>query len=65
MKINCRKNKIKDLSSFPKLPKLVYLNIRENEIAKVDDLSGVIDTVRNINLLGNPVEAEFGDNTKK
>jgi Leucine-rich repeat (LRR) protein len=40
-KINARKNKIANLNNFPILPRLVYLNLRENQIAKVDDLKGV------------------------
>lgn len=64
-KINVRKNKITNLSEFPELPSLVYLNLRENQIAKVNDLTGVSNTVKNINLVANPVEAELADNTKK
>lgn len=64
-KINARKNKITNLSEFPELPSLVYLNLRENQIAKVNDLTGVSQTVKNINLLANPIETELADNTKK
>lgn len=65
MKIHARKNRISNLSDFPNIPRLVYLNLRENQIGKVDDLRGVSESIKNINLLANPVETELGENTKK
>ena len=63
--MNLRKNKITNLNEFPKLPSLRYLNLRENQIAKVNDLVGVGESIKTINLIANPLEAELADNTKK
>ena len=47
------------------MPALQYLNIRENQVSKLDVLRNVTLAVKVINLLGNPVSEEMGDNTKK
>jgi Leucine-rich repeat (LRR) protein len=63
--LHLRKNKISDLADFPELPALKYLNVRENQITKLDVLKKISLTVKVLNLLANPVSDEFGDNTKK
>ena len=39
IKIHARKNKIARFESFPKLGALKYLNLRENLIAKIEDIA--------------------------
>ncbi len=61
-----RNNKLKAiLSPFPFLPSLNYLNLRENQIAKLDELKKIDTHVTGINVLQNPVTDELGENLKK
>lgn len=65
-KLSVRNNKIKSiLSPFPYLPNLTYLNLRENQLAKLDELKKIDTHVVGINLLQNPVTDELGENLKK
>jgi hypothetical protein len=64
-KIHARKNKISDLTEFPDISSIKYLNLRENQIAKVNLLSGINKSITIINLLANPISDELADNTKK
>ena len=41
------------------------MNLRENQITKVDVLKKITLSVKILNLLANPVSEELGDNTKK
>lgn len=41
------------------------MNLRENQIAKVNLLTGINKSVAIINLLANPISEELADNTKK
>lgn len=63
--MHLRKNKLTDLTQFPQLPSLQYLNLRENQISKIDLLKGISLSVKSLNLLANPLSEELGDNTKK
>lgn len=53
------------MSPFPYLPALKYLNLRENQIAKLDELKKIGTHVNNINLLANPLSDEMGEDAKK
>lgn len=65
-KLSVRNNKIKGiLSPFPNLPSLSYLNLRENQIGKLEELKKIDIHVTGINLLQNPITEELGDNLKK
>ena len=65
-KLSVRNNKIKSiLSPFPYLPNLNYLNLRENQLAKLDELKKIDTHVVGINILQNPVTDELGENLKK
>ena len=44
-KLHARKNKFENLDEFPELPKLKYLNLRENQIKGVDSLKAVSKSV--------------------
>ncbi|MBP9777523.1 MAG: leucine-rich repeat domain-containing protein [Alphaproteobacteria bacterium] len=55
-KLSVRNNKIKAiLSPFPNLPALSYLNLRENQIAKLEELKKIDVQVTGINVLQNPI----------
>lgn len=65
-KISVRNNKLKGIyTPFPSLPSLTYLNLRENQIAKLDELKKIDLHVTGINLLQNPITDELGENIKK
>lgn len=64
-KIHARKNKIVSFAAFPDLKGLIYLNLRENLVTKIDDVAKVCESVQILNLLGNPLSEEMGDNVKK
>lgn len=53
------------MSPFPYLPALRYLNLRENQIAKLDELKKIGVHVNNINLLANPLSDQMGEDAKK
>jgi Leucine-rich repeat (LRR) protein len=54
-KLHIRKNKISSFEEFPELPALTYLNARENNISKLDSLKKVVNNVKILNLLANPL----------
>ena len=64
-RLHLRKNKFSDFLEFPDLPSLTYLNVRENQISKIDSLKKVVNAVKFLNLLANPLSEELADNTKK
>ena len=65
-KFSVRNNKIKTiLTPFPYLPNLSYVNLRENQIGKLDELKKIDVHVTGINVLQNPVTDELGQNLKK
>lgn len=65
-KLSVRNNKLKGiLSPFPHLPALTYLNLRENQIAKLEELRKIDTHVTGVNVLQNPVSDELGENLKK
>jgi len=60
-KLSVRNNKLKGIyAPFPHLPALTYLNLRENQIAKFDELKKIDLHVTGINLLQNPITEEHG-----
>jgi Leucine-rich repeat (LRR) protein len=69
-KLNVRNNKISDLPSTlgaPSIYYLTYLNLRDNQITSLPDLSVYISSLPYIsilNLIGNPVVEEKGDSFK-
>lgn len=55
-KLSVRANKItKIMSPFPYLPALRYLNLRENQISKMEELKKIDTHINDINLIGNPI----------
>jgi Leucine-rich repeat (LRR) protein len=65
-KLSVRNNKLRGiLSPFPFLPNLTYLNLRENQIAKLDELRKIDSHVTGVNVLQNPVTDELGEGLKK
>lgn len=65
--MNVRANKLSKIKTpVIQLPKLHYLNLRENQLAKFDDLRKIakIRTITTINMLANPIVDEMGENFK-
>ena len=61
-----RNNKLKTLySPFPTLPSLSYINLRENQLAKLDDLKRIEPHITGINVLANPVTDELGEGFRR
>jgi Leucine-rich repeat (LRR) protein len=55
-KLSVRNNKIKSiLNPFPYLPSLSYINLRENHIAKLDEIKKIDTHVTAVNILQNPI----------
>ena len=48
------------MSPFPHLPKLQYLNLRENQIASLQEIKKLPLHIRKINFLANPLTEELG-----
>lgn len=65
VKLHLRKNKISRFDPLPGLPHLKYINLRENHITKLDQLQPISNTVTILNLIGNPLAEELGDNLRK
>ena len=63
-KIHARKNQV-SIPDFEDIEGVKYLNLRENPVAKVNDLEKIPTSVEILNLLGTPLEAELADNVKK
>jgi Leucine-rich repeat (LRR) protein len=65
-KLHLRANKITSLRSVPGLLALEYLNLRENQVADLD-IDGLLWTPKLIylNMQGNPIADEKGDDFKK
>ena len=65
-KLSVRNNKIKGfLNPFPQLPSLCYLNLRQNQIAKLEELCKIDVYITCVNILQNPITDELGENLKK
>lgn len=60
-KLSVRNNKIKSiLTPFPFLPNLSYINLRENQLAKLDEIKKIDTHVTGVNILQNPITDELG-----
>lgn len=65
-RVSVRNNKLKNIyNPFPTLPALTYLNLRENQIAKIEDVKKIDQHVTGINLLANPVTDELGEGFRR
>lgn len=55
-KLSVRNNKVKAIMTpFPQLPSLMQINLRENQIAKLEELQKIDQHVTGVNILQNPI----------
>ena len=66
-KLDVSKNQIASLADMPELMALEWLSLDENQIDKLDELPNLrgLESLNTLNLAGNPIAEEKGDEIKK
>ena len=53
------------MSPFPFMPSLKHLNLRENQIASMNEIRKIDEHIKSINFMANPLADQLGENAKR